>query len=267
MKRYFQIIHFVPNPVSGARVPMGAIVVEGPTRRVAIAKHLPGAECLGSRESARLLNFLIDDLKNFGDARDFHHRMGPEIAVDEARPIPSEVRDAVTWLEKFVLPRQLAADEKGTRPRRPSRYMEGKSFLNKHEVGQYVRRSFQPQKVFPEVDDGLRHLGKVSQYVLGDGKVLLMEPLVPRRPDWEDDLTAINTTFSAYRFHVDNGLNGHSGELIAYILPGGDEKRRAQIRRTLESATSVVDTARPHQLNRFVKQLRDVGENQSELRM
>ena len=40
---------------------MGAIVEEGTTRRVAVAKHLPGVECLGSRESARLLIFLVDE--------------------------------------------------------------------------------------------------------------------------------------------------------------------------------------------------------------
>lgn len=92
-----------------------------------------------------------------------------------------------------------------------------------------------------------------------------MEPLVPRRPTWESDLTEINTRFSAYQFHVKNGLNGYKSDLIVYILPGGDEKRRTEMRRTLSSSTSVVDTGRPAQLVEFIDRVRAVGEMQPDL--
>ena len=265
MKRHFKIVHFVPDPVAGTRVPMGAIVSRGDTRRVAVAKHLPGAECLGSRQAARLLNFLVDDFKNIGSADDVRQRMGPEVLVDDARPIPDGVEDPVAWIEAFVLPRPIEADQKKTTPRRTSRYMEGKNFLSQHNVGQYIRRSFRPGKVFSHTDGAMKHLGKVSQYVADNQTVLLMEPLVPRRPEWEDDLTDINTTFYAYRYHVENGLNGHDGELIAYILPGGSEEQRSEMKQTLKTATSFVDTTHAHQLERFINQVRRVGKNQEEL--
>jgi hypothetical protein len=265
MKRQFQIIHFVPNPVTGARVPMGAIVWEGRSVRIARAAHLPGAECLGGRESARLLNFLVDDLRTLEHAEQIYQRLGPQVFADETRPVPRDVEDAVAWLERHVLPRADKVTQDTPSPRRPSRYAEGKRFLEKHEVGGYVRRSFNPQRHLGNVGESLQHLGSVSQWVAGDGRLLLMEPLVPRRPEWEQDLTKINTTFSAYRYHVRNGLNGHEGELIAYILPGGADRQRREMRRTLQAATNVVDTDSPTQLATFIEHVRTTGESQSEL--
>lgn len=263
MKRQFKIIHFVPNALTGARVPMGAIVEEGRSFRIARATHLPGAECLGSRQSARLLNFLVDDLQTLEHPEQIYQKLGPQIFADEARPVPEGVADAVAWVEKFVLPSPSRSPSEVSSPRRPSRYSEGKRFLESHNVGEYVRRTFNPRDHFERVGKRLQHLDSISQWVAGDGRLLLMEPLAPRRPDWEEDLTKINTTFSAYRYHVSGGLNGHEGELIAYILPGGGEHQRREMRRTLEAATEVVDTDSPAQLSSFIEKVRVVGDSQT----
>ena len=265
MKRHFNIIHFLPDPISGARVPMGAVIHEGSSFEVAFAKHLPDADCLGGRKTARLLNFLIDDLRTIRRPSELHQKLGPQILVDDPRPIPAGVTNAVSWIEKSILPRPPATPEKSGGVRRPSRYSEGKKFLDRHEVGTYVKRSFKPQRYLESTDEALRHLATISQWVAGDGELLLMEPLVPRRPDWEDDLTEINTRFSAYRHHVENGLNGYDGALIVYILPGGEEDARHQMQRTLKSSTEVIDSDNAVELGEFVERLRRVGEAQTTL--
>lgn len=88
MKRHFNIIHFIPDPISGARVPMGALVHEGSSFRIALADHLPGADCLGGTKTARLLNFLVDDLQNIQRAAEIYQRLGPQVLVDESNPKP-----------------------------------------------------------------------------------------------------------------------------------------------------------------------------------
>lgn len=265
MKRHFKIIHFIPDPISGARIPMGAVVYEGRGFQMAFAKHLPDADCLGGRKTARLLNFLIDDLKGIQHPSELYQKLGPQILVDDQRPIPEEVADAVTWLENFILPRPAASQKRTAGVRRPSRYAEGKGFLDKHDVGKYVRRSFKPQRYLKSSDEALRHLATISQWVAGDGELLLMEPLIPRRPEWEVDLTEINTRFSAYRHHVTNGLDDHRGELIVYILPGGTEEVRTKMHHTLKSSTAVVDTDDAVELGKFIDLVHRVGEAQTQL--
>lgn len=268
MRRQFEIIHFVPDPVSGARVPMGAVIHGENSFRVVRSNHLPGPDCLGSRRAARLLNLLIDDLESLQSPDEISIKLGPQVLVEEPQTIPSDVQNPVNWVEKHILPQGPETPQgKTSSPRRPTRSTEGKRFLEKYDVDQFVRSNFKPQKHLGEAGDELRHLDKVSQWVAGDGKLLLMEPLVPRRPNWEGDLTKVNTIFSAYRYHVDNGMAGHDGELIAYMLPGGTDDQRTEMRRTLQSATDVVDTDSAYQLNAFLDEVRTIGDKQSEFDM
>lgn len=263
MKRYFNIVHFVPNPISGGRIPVGAIVRKGKSVQIAVAEHIPGPECVGGAKTARLLKLLVDDLQRLTRPSEIYQHLGPQIFVDEGNDIPEDVDDAVGWVQRYALPRRSKEKREPSGVRRPTRYSEGKRFLEHHGVGRYVRRTFKPEKFLGETAHQLQHLAPISQWVLGSNELLLMEPLIPRRPSWRDDLTKINTRCSAYRYHVQNGLNGHRSELFVYLLPGGDRAQRREINETLNQTSAVIDGENSGKLQSFIDRIRTVGDQQN----
>lgn len=266
MKRYFRMVHFVPDPISGARFPMGALVRDGKAWRTVLAKRLPGPESLGGVKTARLLNLLLDDLEKLRTADEIYQRLGPQVLVEERTLIPDEVKDPFVWVQRFALPRKVEVPTSAPKQvRGPTRSTEGKRFLKTHGVGKFVRPRFEPSRFIDSADQRIQHLRPISQWVLGREKLLLMEPMVPRRPQWEEDLTEINTQCSAYGFHLQEGLNGHQGELIVYVLPGGEREERDMIRETLEPVSTVIDGADDTALQGFIDQVRAVGRTQLEL--
>lgn len=102
MNASFRVVYFVPDPFIDGRVPIAAIVTDGAIHRVAYARRIPCAQCLGGPSSAALVRMLLRDLPNerpswIEDAFGNHVRLG------KIGHIPSGV-DAVEWLEKSLLP-------------------------------------------------------------------------------------------------------------------------------------------------------------------
>lgn len=107
MKRYFRMVHFVPDPISGARFPMGALVHDGRARRTVLANRLPGPESLGGMKTARLLNLLLDDLEKLRTEEEIYQRLGPQVLVEERSLIPDGVKDPLASLRLFRVFRRL----------------------------------------------------------------------------------------------------------------------------------------------------------------
>lgn len=253
MTAQYRIVHFVPEPFLGTRIPVAALVRRERTLCVVIAEGRMDADCLGSVAHAAALRML---LRTLGDAsfEDLPATAGPHALLDEARAVPDDV-DPVDWVRSFVLPRHQRLDRKGKRPRW-SQY--GLEFFRRHQVESYVRKRYSPQ-LHPDVIPALRgtRLPPVSHWVKGRDALLLMEPIVPADTRLEHELLNIATAFSAYRFQ----LREAPASLVAYVLPGAPPQLRERVRKELEtSANLVVDLDSDASRDDFLRRIRAVGE-------
>ena len=112
MNRRFRMIHFVPDPFSGARIPIAALVEGDKGVEVAIASQIPTAECLGSRAAETLLHGIVEDLRTGGfPFGALPPKLGPQVRLGEPKTLPVDCESPVPWLEAHVLPRPPNAIE------------------------------------------------------------------------------------------------------------------------------------------------------------
>lgn len=92
-----------------------------------------------------------------------------------------------------------------------------------------------------------------------DTEFLLMEPLVPHRASFKDDVRDVNTQFAAYRFYMDE-TQSRAANLVVYILPNEDQRQRDYAIEALsDSAHLVVDASKEAQRKDFIERIRSTG--------
>src|SRR5947208_1973368 len=62
MNAKYRLVHFLPDPFSGAQVPIAALVGGEGGVVVTRADHLPGAACLGSPERQSALECVLESI-------------------------------------------------------------------------------------------------------------------------------------------------------------------------------------------------------------
>lgn len=128
-------------------------------------------------------------------------------------------------------------------------------------MARYVRKTFRPATDWAGwLGTHAAGLQQVTHWVNGEDTVLLMEPVLPSRPQFEHDLQEIAAKFLAYRYALEKTVNGRQGELIAYLPAGGHPDQRDQARETLRAfAHRVVDTDDNVSRETFLGDIRRVG--------
>ena len=254
MTAQYRIVHFVPQPFLGAKIPVAALVRHGGATRVVAADRQLDADSVGGVAQAATLRMLLRALEG-ASFDDLPATAGPHAVLDEPRAIPDSV-DPLAWVSAFVLP----ARERGTRrTQRPRWSQYGLEFFRRHDVERHVQKRYSPQR-YPDVVPELRgaRLQPISQWVKGREAMLLMEPIVPADTRLDQALQDIATTFSAYRFHLPQHV---AAFLIVYVLPGAPERLRARVREELEaSAHQVVELDLDNERDLFVRRIQTVGE-------
>lgn len=262
MTRHYRLIHFVPDHFSGERFPIGAIVAVDGNIEVAIADRTPGAECLGSDATYMLLRDTLDDIRRVRSFDSLPMAVGPHYELSETRELPDLDVRAVTWLQETILPRRKEG-ERQARKRGPTRSTMGKNYLEQFGVGRYVGK-FQPKRDFSELNGVSETLPSISQGVVGAGRMLLMEPIVPKRRQFDDDLKTIGQRFFAYKGALQTHLVTSEVEFLAYVLPGTERGQREHIAGMLDrAADDILDMAELSQRQRLVRQVIEVGESGS----
>lgn len=262
MSATYRLVHFAPDPFTGARFPLGAVVTDADGGvHVAQATHLPSADCLGSRDLAVAVQRLHARLWTVDDPHRLPPAFGPYATLDEPRDIPASVRDPVAWVESMLSPGAPGGRHVST-PRGVQRATQGYRFFETYKVDRYVRKTFRP-----ESDWGGwlgRHasgLPQVSHWVPGETHLLLMEPIVATRRQFDGDLKDVAVKLGAYRYATTQAENGRRAQIIAYITGGGPPDRRAEARSRLEPfADRVVDTSVDAERSSFLGRIRDLGE-------
>lgn len=240
----YRIVHYTPDPFSGQRIPIAALVEAQGEIKVARASLLPGADCLGRRAAAVAMDSILESLSDARTLERLPSSTGPYARLDVERPLPPAVRNPVAWVRDNILPRQ-SDDEDGDAADatpEPRRATEGFALLARLKVANHVHRTFRPRQRWANAsEEHLSGLGSVSQYVEGD-ELLLMEPIVVSRPSFEKDVERISGHFMAYMFALEKLLHDRKTRLVAYVLKGGSEAaRQGALRNIRDKAHMTLD--------------------------
>jgi hypothetical protein len=185
--------------------------------------------------------------------------LGPHALLDEPHEVPRGVSPQ-TWLEDALLrvvPRPTAtATQRGQ-----NRATYGYRFFENWKVQRWVRKTFHPGQSVGGLLVKARPLDAISHYVAGRDEVLLMEPIVPARPDAKRSAKEVATLFGAYKTAMTRG-DSQKAKLIAYVLADGAEADRREIKAMLVNwADEVFDTASAAVRGRLVERVRTVGQS------
>lgn len=188
--------------------------------------------------------------------------VGPAVFLSEVRAASSGVSNLAEWVREYVLPNR---ESMATGQRQPSHHRAtyGMRFFDSWKVSSYVRRTFNPAT---DANGWLAKdsatLNSVSHWVSGQSKLWLMEPVLPGRPNLEQEVRDIGQQFNAYRYVLDRRKDESEmhASLVAYVLRGGsDEARTHAISALRDSDHQVVDVARDDVAERFTTNVRELA--------
>lgn len=266
MNARYRIVHFVPDPFLGTRLPIAALVEDRGRLHVANVPNLPGPQCLGGVGAWALVQTILADLHEAWAFDRPPECLGPQAVFGEERRVPGGVENARTWVERLLashVHRQLPPDAP-EHPHRPQRSTLGYRFFQNYKVEKFVRKTFKPGVDAGRFLRGAAALGAISHFVEGASEVLLMEPIAPRRPQWEDDVQRVAQMFGAYKTARLHERGPRKAALTAYVLEGGSADARTSIIRDLTPfVDDVVDTASAGMRGRFIEHIKATGRSRN----
>jgi hypothetical protein len=270
MSAEFRIVHFVSDPFLGTRIPVAAVLRESKNSvRVVRAQHLPGPECLGGAKFSASLRMLLDRLDKAPMFDRLPPTVGPFAMMASAQTVPEGIQDPAKWLGLHVLPRAVP-DGETAHEREPKRPSVGYRFFEHWGIESYVKKQFKIAQQWKSLAKSQRDippgtvasLKVVSHWVEGSEKILLMEPLIPSRNTFEQDLKNVANNFSAFHFQLAQLELKKEVELIAYLLRSEDQARRDEAVIALQpAADQVVDLSNASSEKHFVREVKKVGES------
>lgn len=252
MRRY-RILHFVPDPFTGAQFPIAAIAerIDGGVEIVRPAST-PNPTCVGGIGRAMLVRAALGDLAGIETIERLPSSLGPQVIATDLAEIPADV-DARTWLADGLFPAPVVdpveGDDDATsiRTRRAS---EGMRFFENYGIGRYIRKQYRPPTT------AARLFGPISHYVQGRSETLLMEPISFRRSKAADEFRSVARILAAYRATL---RDTEQTTLLGYFLAGGPADERTRAIHELGEVVQVVDTAVPRQRDELIDRIRAVG--------
>ncbi len=261
MTARYRLVHYIPDPFTGARMPLGAVVqgVDGAVRVVRV-EHLP-LGCIPDRTEQLALLQISAMLDSIDQPDRLPRSFGPDTTLSAAQAVPAGVADPLSWVSNLLNPPRKSAD-KPAAVRGPTRASYGYGFFRTWAVAHLVRKGFNP---VTDAGGWLRNhttLQEMSHWVDGTNRVLLMEPVVPTRPHFAEELRDVVKRLAVYKPVLGRTSAGRQGELIAYVTAGGPEARRAEAMEQLATyADQVVDVDDDTARAAFLHRIREVGED------
>jgi hypothetical protein len=267
MNATYRIVHFVPDPFSGWRVPVAALVQVGAEVRVVPSPMVPGPASLGGRPAAALFRMIAASLSEVRTLDRLPAGAGPQAFLDVARTAPVAGLDAAAaWIASHVLPQHVPVTRAAPlTTHAPPRRMHGTRFFETWHVATFVKPTFEPASDWDGRLGPLAAYGDVSHWVGGRDDLLLLEPIVPSRAKFAEDLEAVAKVFGAYRFALSQLADTASPTLIAYVLGGSDERKQDAATALGAAAHRVVDTDDPVARRHFLDEIRAVGRSGDEI--
>jgi len=253
MSARFRFVHFVPDPFSGGRVPLAALVERDGSVAVVPAMSVPGPACLGGDARAEVAQLLLEDLCDATSFSELPDDMGPHAILGDAHAVPVGVDDPLAWVRALFTPQQIAKHTSRRPTHRRSTY--GYAFFRSQNVDRFVQHRYQPGRIRDGLLPHAKQFGSVSHYVVGESELLLMEPVLPTHNSFSKDLSDIAKLFAAYGSARDPQAD-QGPRLIAYVLDHGSRARRHELAPVVDQ---VVDTSDENARRFFIDKIRDVG--------
>lgn len=258
MTASYRLLFFSPDPFLGARFPLGAVLHVDGVVRIVRAPHLPGTDCLGGADLAVAVRRLHARLDSIESADTLPPAFGPYATLSERRSVPPD-RDAVEWVEHlFARPTTIPGD---VEHRGPNRASIGFRFFDTWHVGKYVSKTFHAASDWSGWLAGRPGLRPVSHWVGGHRELLLLEPIVPARPQLDADLDDVAARFMAYGWALTEvGDRTRECQMLAYVTAGGSPRQREKAFDTLaRGPLRVVDTDDETARGQLLSLVRRVG--------
>jgi len=263
MTATYRLVHFTPDPFSGLRFTLGAVVYADGEVRIARTHQLPGADSLGRTDLAVLARMLHQRLDEIVQPDALPPVFGPLAMLGERQPLPPTVTNPVAWLEEQVLNLRRVGQSQSRPSHAPQRASMGLRFFETARLERYVRRNFAPATHGRGwLASDTAGMEPITHWVGGREETLLMEPIVPTRSQCDADLREVSTRFVAYRYAIEKAERHDGGQLIAYILQGGTPSQREKVSGILSGkAHLVVDTSDERERQGFIDRVREVGQS------
>ncbi len=215
MTASYRLVQFSPDPFTGARAPIGAVVVDrAGAVRVARAAR-PGVGLSPDPGVQRVVQRLHARLDAITSPDALPPAFGPYVTLDAPVTVPEAVLDPVAWVHSLLNPKPALGGRQG-HARGPSRATVGYRYLESLGVAKHVRKNFQPET---DLDGWLSPfaggLTPITHWVAGEREVLLMEPLVPGRRS--EEVREIAQRVGAYRWALEQARSQVRGRLVVYV--------------------------------------------------
>jgi hypothetical protein len=250
----YRLVHFVADPFTGARVPIAAIVDAGGRLEVTKAPDAATGLGLGRRASTRAtIEFVLDSISSVTTFDELPPTTGPQVTLGPAREAPVAPKDAVKWVRTALLREPLKPEPRELG--RPGRKDAGYRFLEQWKVAKWVGREFRAEDYFQQFS---LVLPQISQYVRGDSKLLLMEPIVAKRESsLFRVLRHIGTTFMAWQHGFEQARKKPEVDYIAYVVAVEEHEMVDEARRVLDkSGTTVLDVNATTERTKLLESIR-----------
>lgn len=263
MSARYRLVHFDADPFLGRRFPVGAVVANQGEVQFVQAPHLPDERCLGGADNLAHMQLILLALR---ETRSLDVRApAPNVFLGDVVEIPASVHNPRLWAEEMLnggrRPVRVHDEPPPGHKNASQRARLARSFYQQHQVANYVRERFRPGATVagPFVD--VTTLENVTQYVLGASSLLLVEPIVPQRAEFFDDVREVYTRFGAYQKDLQRAAERGDPwrvELLAVVFPGASAPRdRAMLE--LGRNARVVDVSHWEATAAFVHDVRRVG--------
>jgi hypothetical protein len=255
----YRLVHFSPDPFTGARFPLGAIVVADGAVHVAKSSFAPSAECLGDPRLAVVVQRLQARLDTVVSGDALPDAFGPYTTLAAPSPIPEAAADPLAWVETLLNPVRQPAH--AAPPRSQHRATLGFRLFEVWNVARYVRKTFHPATDWGgRLSPFAASLAPVSHWVASGDEALLMEPVLPQRARLDADIREVAQRLAAYRYALDRSEVGQNARVVVFVPSGGTSALRSSIHEGLAPvAHEVVDTDDDGQRTSFLDEIQRLG--------
>lgn len=249
MTAEYRFVYFSPDPFIGSKIPVAALLrTSHGVSAVAPSKPLNPA-CLGGSDVDFLLRAAFRNLETASDLNQLPFSLGPHFTLaSNVRMVPSKIEDATAWLASMLAPQTPTVSRQKKAPRVAT---EGRQFLQRYGVSQYVADRFKPKANV--LSKFAERLETITHYVLGR-ELLLLEP-IPFAAS-KERIIQINTRFGAYRQALREQPPEFPCALISYVLPPkGEKESPGGLEGRVAFADAIMDTRDPAQRQTFVDRI------------
>ncbi len=104
MSTRYRLIHFIPDPYTGTRIPLAALVELEEGVQLVLPEADATAVDFGGVQAAALASMICQALEDIESFEALPQSVGPQACLDTAHPIPPQIQAPSQWLRSMLRP-------------------------------------------------------------------------------------------------------------------------------------------------------------------